>query len=387
MQVDKTIVIGPEASQSQCCKIGKGVFKLSQLVRWCSDSQSVSPAREQSCPALSSCSALGLVEVVAVQDLPVADRQLCGMTGYCTIPRDPVMSRITVGGVEKLPAFVADMEEPCLVGLDSLVQSATCVDSGRMQMQVCEEMLPLILEVVREGEVADTTMRTHECQAVVRSCGGEVADATGTARGWQAVASNDSCEVDRDAGEVSPALSPHVADLEVCSSTKQTPKQVVKLEKWLMEHEDIFSQDAQDLGCTSLVQPSNMADNPSMKQPHGGVSLAKREEMRLPLDLATGRPPEEELPHKVVVTLQQRMEATQRQVANNRRLVGQAMTCWYQLRAGDSQYVVWDHCWQYKPHRKRGTTLKRLENYWERGKAIHCSATTCSCHRPHQLPV
>ncbi|MPC36927.1 hypothetical protein E2C01_030396 [Portunus trituberculatus] len=217
-------------------------------------------------------------EVVAVQDLPVADEQLCGETGHCTTLRGSVMCTITVGGVEKLPESMADMEEPCLVGLDSLVQSATCVDSGRMQMQVCEEMLLLILEdavkqvkrpmmssdvederlelhcrVVREGEVADATVRTRECQAAVRSCSGEVADTTGTARGRQAAVSNDGGEVDEDVGEASPALSPHAVDLEVCSSTKQTPEQMVKLEKRLMEHENVFSQAAQDLGCTSLV--------------------------------------------------------------------------------------------------------------------------------------
>ncbi|MPC27111.1 hypothetical protein E2C01_020271 [Portunus trituberculatus] len=77
----------------------------------------------------------------------------------------------------------------------------------------------------------------------------------------------------------------------VCSSTKLTPEQVVKLEKRLMEHEDVFSRDTQDLSCTLLVQHSNTADHPLMKQPHRRVPLAKREEMRLPLDLATGRPP------------------------------------------------------------------------------------------------
>ncbi|MPC55504.1 hypothetical protein E2C01_049443 [Portunus trituberculatus] len=48
-------------------------------------------------------------------------------------------------------------------------------------------------------------------------------------------------------------LPPHVVDLEVRSSTKQTREQVVKLEKLLMEHEDVFSRDAQDLGCTLLL--------------------------------------------------------------------------------------------------------------------------------------
>ncbi|MPC64104.1 hypothetical protein E2C01_058215 [Portunus trituberculatus] len=120
-----------------------------------------------------------------------------------------------------------------------------------------------------------------------------------------------------------------------------------------------------------------------MKQPHSSVLLAKREEMRLPLDLATGQTPEEELPqmaHEVVVTLQRRMEATRRQVANNHRLAGQVMTHRYQLCASDTQYAVWDRGWRYKPRRKRGTTLKRLENYWEHGKAVHRTATTRRRH-------
>ncbi|MPC47342.1 hypothetical protein E2C01_041084 [Portunus trituberculatus] len=244
------------------------------------------------------------------------------------------MSTITVGGVEeKLPAFVADM-----------VQNAACVDSRRMEMQVCEEMLPLILEDAVEqvespmtsSDVEDERLELH-CR-VVRE--GEVADATVRAGGRQTAASSNGHEVDGDVGEASPALSPHVVDLGVYSSTKLTPEQVVQLEKWLMEHEDVFSRDAQDLGCTSLVQASNMTDSPPMKQPHSSVPLAKREEMRLPLDLATRRTPEKELPqtaHELLVTLQQQMEATWRQVSNNRRLARQAMTRWYQLPDGDAK--------------------------------------------------
>ena len=61
-------------------------------------------------------------EVVAAQNIPVSDRQLCGVTGHCMTLRGPVVSTITVSGVEeKLPVFVADMEEPCQLGLDFLV--------------------------------------------------------------------------------------------------------------------------------------------------------------------------------------------------------------------------------------------------------------------------
>ncbi|MPC55328.1 hypothetical protein E2C01_049261 [Portunus trituberculatus] len=62
---------------------------------------------------------------------------LCGVTGHCMTLRGPMMSTITVGVVEeKLSVFVANMEEPCLLGLDFLVQSEACMDLGRMRMQV-----------------------------------------------------------------------------------------------------------------------------------------------------------------------------------------------------------------------------------------------------------
>ena len=65
-------------------------------------------------------------EVVTAQEPPELERQLCGVIGHCMTLPGPVMSTITVGGVEeKLPVFMADMEEPCLLGL--------CDDLGGMQ--------------------------------------------------------------------------------------------------------------------------------------------------------------------------------------------------------------------------------------------------------------
>ncbi|MPC64056.1 hypothetical protein E2C01_058166 [Portunus trituberculatus] len=135
-----------------------------------------------------------------------------------------------------------------------LEDAAEQVERPVTSLDVEDERLELHCRVVREGGVADAIVRARECQAGV-----------------------------------------------------------VKLEKWLMEHEDVFSRDAKDLGCMSLVQPYNMTDSQPRKQPHSSVPLAKRKEMKLPLDLTTERTPEEELPlmaHEVVVTLQQRMEAT-----------------------------------------------------------------------------
>ena len=79
-------------------------------------------------------------EVVAARDLSVSDRLLCGVTGLCTTLQGPVMSTIAVGGVEeKLLVSVADMEEPGLLGLNSLVQSAACDHLGKMQNRYVEK--------------------------------------------------------------------------------------------------------------------------------------------------------------------------------------------------------------------------------------------------------
>ncbi|MPC63599.1 hypothetical protein E2C01_057698 [Portunus trituberculatus] len=53
-----------------------------------------------------------------------------------------------------------------------------------------------------------------------------------------------------------------------------------------------------------------------------------------------------------------RMEATRRQVSSNLRLTGQAMICWYQLRARDAQYAVGVRVWLYNPRKKRGFAPK-----------------------------
>ncbi|MPC52040.1 hypothetical protein E2C01_045900 [Portunus trituberculatus] len=81
------------------------------------------------------------------------------------------MSTITVGGIEeKLPVFMADMEEPCLLGLGFLVQSAACVDLGRMQMQVRGETVPLILEDAAEQVESPVTSSDVEDKRLELHC-------------------------------------------------------------------------------------------------------------------------------------------------------------------------------------------------------------------------
>ncbi|MPC60214.1 hypothetical protein E2C01_054253 [Portunus trituberculatus] len=131
-----------------------------------------------------------------------------------------------------------------------LEDAAEQVESPVTSSNIEDKRLELHCRVMREDDVADATVAARGCQAVASICGGEV---------------------DEGAGEASSTLPPHV---------------VMKLENLLMEDEDVFSRDAQDFGCMSLVQHSiNTA---------GSLQMAP----------------------ECVVVLQQRMEAMWRQLTS-----------------------------------------------------------------------
>jgi len=68
-------------------------------------------------------------DVLPAKDFREAPQRLCGVTGHCTPLRGPVEARLGVGGSEEvLPVHVAEMEDPCLLGLDYLVQVGACID-------------------------------------------------------------------------------------------------------------------------------------------------------------------------------------------------------------------------------------------------------------------
>ena len=121
------------------------------------------------------------------------------------------MSKIAVGGVvEMLTVSVDDMEEPCLMRLDSLFGNAVCDDLGRMQRQVRGEIVPLVLEgpakqvesLVTSSDVKDERLERH-C-GVVR---GEAADATEEACGSQAAVGSCGGEVNGGTRKVGPGGS------------------------------------------------------------------------------------------------------------------------------------------------------------------------------------
>ena len=76
-------------------------------------------------------------DIVAVHNAFLAPQRLCGVTGHCVQLKGPVEMSIGVGSWEVvLPVYVADIGEPCLLGLDYLTYSQAYVDLGRRKVRV-----------------------------------------------------------------------------------------------------------------------------------------------------------------------------------------------------------------------------------------------------------
>ncbi len=109
----------------------------------------------------------GMLAATRVPDVP---QRLCGVTGHCVQLKGPMDVRIGVGSaVERLPVYVADLDEPCLLGLDYLTQSKACVDLGRKLVRVHGQEVPLLPEVgCAEVVVAERVYLAPRMEARVR---------------------------------------------------------------------------------------------------------------------------------------------------------------------------------------------------------------------------
>ena len=86
-------------------------------------------------------------DMVDAHDLSEATQLLCGVTGECTTMKGPVSINVGVVDVmERLPVFIADLENPCLLGLDYLTRVRACVDLRGGNIRVRSQGVPLILE-------------------------------------------------------------------------------------------------------------------------------------------------------------------------------------------------------------------------------------------------
>jgi len=90
-------------------------------------------------------------------------------------------------------------------------------------------------------------------------------------------------------------------------------------------------------------------------------------EIHLPVDLATGKLPDERLPAphtEYVRTLQCRMEETRHQASQHLKMAGQAMWRRYNEWARDAMYCPGDQVWLHNPLRRPRKSPK-LQNPWE----------------------
>ena len=249
-------------------------------------------------------------DMVARQDLPTTQQRMCGITGHCVPLAGPVTAEVTAGTVQQeLPVFVADMEEPGLLGMDYLTQGAACLDFGRGVMRVLGEEVPLLpweaaerVENPVPSYVVSTEGSGVHCRAA-REQGKqeqekEQRNAPQATEGVEeaavsVVAEQRSCGEDTR-GRVEPAdstrasmsaLPEHLVDLAKRSAAKLTPDQVRRMESLLVRYADVFSRGDHDLGRTGMVKHSiNTGSCPPIKQAPRRVSPAKREEMQRMVD-------------------------------------------------------------------------------------------------------
>ena len=85
-------------------------------------------------------------DLVNARAVPEAEQLLCGVTGECVTMRGPVEMNIGVGGVmERMPVFLAALEDPCLLGIDFLTRVGACVAFPERKLRVRDREVPLML--------------------------------------------------------------------------------------------------------------------------------------------------------------------------------------------------------------------------------------------------
>ncbi|XP_063875862.1 uncharacterized protein LOC135108633 [Scylla paramamosain] len=225
--------------------------------------------------------------VVATGQPPVAQQQLCGITGHCTQLRGPVHARIAVGSTEEhLPVFVADVGEN-LLGLDYLKQSRAVLDFGEMTMSVRGSVVPL-QEGGVDAEECEASIETHRAHTAslpeashrCRLSKEQKEESQGSeeCEGVQTTMDPEGhCE---DMQGSSTGVPPHLQDLLQRSSACLSGEQVDEVKEVLTLYADVFSQGDNDLGRTSLVKHRiHTGDSRPVKLPPRRIAPARRLEV------------------------------------------------------------------------------------------------------------
>ena len=225
--------------------------------------------------------------VLATGQPPVAQQQLCGITGHCTQLRGPVHARIEVGGTEEhLPVYVADVGEN-LLGLDYLQRSRAVLDFGEMTMAVGGNVVPLQEGGgdVGERDVSCETHRVHTAPPPEAShrcrLGEEQEEESLGPGGCEGVRTTVDQEGHfEDTLGSSTEVPSHLLDLLQRSSACLSREQVDEVRNVLTQYADVFSKGDHDLGRTSLVKHHiHTGDSRPVKLPPRRIAPARRLEV------------------------------------------------------------------------------------------------------------
>ncbi|XP_063872042.1 uncharacterized protein LOC135106714 [Scylla paramamosain] len=198
--------------------------------------------------------------------------------------------------VEQLPVYVADLDEPCLLGLDYLMQSKAYVDLGRKLVRVRGQEVPLLLEVsCAEVVVAERVHLAPRTEARVRCRlsramhGSEgIVEPTENLQLADGVALGTCEEVEHpeetsgsaEVAAVRP-LPDFLEDLAHWSATNLMEVQMEKVHHTLAQYADVFSRGDMDLDRTGLVKHIiNTGSSAPIKSPPHRITPARREEMQ-----------------------------------------------------------------------------------------------------------
>lgn len=220
-------------------------------------------------------------DLVNASAVPEADQLLCGVTGECVAMRGPVEVNIGLGNVtERMPVFLAALEDPCLLGIDFLSRVGASIDLSQRKLKVRDEGLRLMLG-------GNGSMDGRDQQRCERS------KADGGARCRQSRGHDGSDSIDTpsprqqlylkgrlDEETAIVTLPSHLEDLATRSTVHLSETQTIATRQLLAKYADVFSSGDLDLGRTSLVKHAIYTrDSPPIKQPPRRVAPAKREEM------------------------------------------------------------------------------------------------------------
>lgn len=148
----------------------------------------------------------------------------------------------------------------------------------------------------------------------------------------------------------------------------QSDGMVERFNRTLLQELSKYCSDGQtqwDCKLPLLLMAYRSAEHEATSHSPACVMLGR--EIRLPVDLVTGRPPDEELPTVTTdyaVTLQKRLEEVHHHVRSQLKFSGESMRRHYDRNSKAAKFQAGELVWLHNPKRKKGLSPK-LQSAWE----------------------